>query len=152
MVTANKLFQRSINHEVLASQRYARTCDSMSRITLVGVLASAVGCTAALDAPTQAADRYVLVPTPPGCYQHVASGDRNIELSAELESQMLALLAYEDPEVSRCWYERLDGSLLLALGDECGSHRTADFLLVKDAWILEAEENVPIALCDERRW
>jgi hypothetical protein len=121
----------------------------MSRIIFIVALAFAVACSEAPDLPTLTADGYVRILPPPGCYDHVGSGDRNIELGADYESQLLRLLDAGFTADSKCWYERLDGALLVALGDECGPHRTGEFQLVDSTWTLRKEENVEIVLCDE---
>ena len=123
----------------------------MSRIALLFAFAVTAAACASSRAPTLAVDGYVRVPTPVGCYKHVSARDRNIELWPDFETHVLELLGYDGSADLRCWHERPDGNLLVALGSECGTHRTAEFQRVASTWALKNTQDVPIVLCDERR-
>jgi hypothetical protein len=107
------------------------------------------GCSA-VGAPTLEANGYRRVPTPPGCLEHVGGADRNIELAANLEEELLALIGGSGSRDLRCWYEQGARTLLVIVGDECGPHREAMFEL-GSVWAVTKTEEVRLVICDERR-
>jgi hypothetical protein len=108
-----------------------------------------VGCVSS-PGPSLNVDGYERVRIPQGCYKHVSEKDHNIQLSSKLESHLLGLLPHES-SAARCWYERQNSNLLLALGNECGPHQLGTFEKVGDAWKLSELRNVPLVHCNVRR-
>jgi hypothetical protein len=97
--------------------------------------------------PTLATNGYKRIATPSGCYRH--DEDHNVQLSPELEGSLLGLLEH-GVNTATCWQEQPDGSLFLAVGDECGVHLEAEFERLAEKWVIRAEREVHLVICDER--
>ena len=113
----------------------------MRRIVLSCVLALALAGCASARLPTLELDGYSRIPTPAGCYGDAKKRDHNVQLTPELDHELIGLL--RDPPIGvMCWHESRDGTLLITIGSACGPHREAEFQRLAATWTLKDERNV----------